>query len=143
MSDHCTTTSMNESNSLLDSTTFSTVVLSSLASMPSVENTVKPAKMLNKVSTKHITTASLKYRYHFTFLDYFSPQTDICFIFHMQIYGHCPKILYTIFFDKISHANSADPNQTAPMRIYNVCYSTKYFVKQMHEKQSLVMKSQE
>ena len=29
-------------------------------------------------------------------------------------YGKCPKILYTKESDKLSYANSADPDQTAP-----------------------------
>ena len=30
-------------------------------------------------------------------------------------YGKCPKILYTKLSDKRAYANSADPDQTAPL----------------------------
>ena len=48
-------------------------------------------------------------------------------------YVICPKILYTKVSDKISYANSVDPDQTAPeeaglIRVYTVCHSAmKYF----------------
>ena len=29
-------------------------------------------------------------------------------------YGKCPQILYTIVVDKMSYANCADPDETAP-----------------------------
>ena len=33
---------------------------------------------------------------------------------HIFVYGKCPKILYSEVVDKMSYANSADPDQTAP-----------------------------
>ena len=32
----------------------------------------------------------------------------------LPIYSKCPKISYTKMADKMAHANSADPDQTAP-----------------------------
>ena len=39
----------------------------------------------------------------------------------------------------MAHANSADPDQTAPglIRVYTVCHSSRFFKKQMHKKQNL------
>ena len=41
---------------------------------------------------------------------------DLQGVFPIQknIYGKCPRILYTKVSDKIAYENSADPNQTAP-----------------------------
>ena len=36
-----------------------------------------------------------------------------CILFHV-LYGKCPKLLDTKVSDKMPHANSADPDQTAP-----------------------------
>ena len=46
-------------------------------------------------------------------------------------YGECPKISNNKVSDKMTYANSADPDQTAPpkeqlIRVYTVCHSTKY-----------------
>ena len=51
----------------------------------------------------------------------------------MYLAGKCPKIPYTKVSDKMAYANSADPDQTAP-----VCISIKYFKKELHKKQNLV-----
>ena len=62
--------------------------------------------------------------------------------------------------DKMTYANNADPDQTAPegavwsgstlfviplsiFRIYTVCHSTKYFQKQLHKKDNLGQNSME
>ena len=64
-------------------------------------------------------------------------------------YGKCPKILYTKVTDKMAHANSADPDQTAPegaillIWVYTVCHSMVHFKKQLHKKQTLSQKSME
>ena len=57
-------------------------------------------------------------------------------------YGKCPKISYTKVSDKISYANSADPDQTAPEgAVWSgstlFAISTEYFKKQLHRKQKL------
>ena len=39
--------------------------------------------------------------------------------------------------DKMEYANSADPDQTSLIKVYTVCYLTKYFKKQLHKKQNL------
>ena len=35
----------------------------------------------------------------------------------------CPKISYTSLSYKMTHANSVDPDQTAPARVHPVCLS--------------------
>ena len=59
-------------------------------------------------------------------------------------YSKCPKILYTKISDKMAHANSAYPDQTAPcsfsscqIRINTVCHSTMYLKRKQHKKQNL------
>ena len=47
------------------------------------------------------------------------------------IYGKCPKILNTKVSDKMTVANSADPDQTASA---SVCHSAKYLKKQLQKK---------
>ena len=42
----------------------------------------------------------------------------------------------------MAYANSADPDQSL-IRIYTVCHSTKYFKKQLHQKQKLCQKCTE
>ena len=37
-----------------------------------------------------------------------------CFSFICNTYSKCPKISYTKNSDKMAHANSEDPDQTAP-----------------------------
>ena len=44
-----------------------------------------------------------------------------------QDYGKSPKISYTKVSDKMSHANSVDPNQTAPEGIHYVPFYYVYF----------------
>ena len=44
----------------------------------------------------------------------------------------------------MTYTDSADPDQTAPgIRVYTVCFSTKYFKKQLHKKQNLGQNSLE
>ena len=43
----------------------------------------------------------------------------------------------------MAYENSADPDQTAPERVYTVCYSTKFIKRQLHKKQNLGTKSTE
>ena len=38
----------------------------------------------------------------------------ILVVIRLLMYCKCPKILYTKVSDKIAHANSVDPDQTAP-----------------------------
>ena len=45
--------------------------------------------------------------------------------------------------NKMIYANSADPDQTALIRVYIVCHSTKYFKKQLHKKRNLGQNSME
>ena len=69
--------------------------------------------------------------------------TEIFGVFLLNLpYGKCPKILNTKVSDKMTYANSVDPDQTAPegsslIRVYTVCHSTKYSMKQLHKKQNL------
>ena len=48
---------------------------------------------------------------------------------------------------KCLYTNIADPDQTAPWSsliwVYTVCYSTKYFKKELHKKQNFGQKSME
>ena len=74
-----------------------------------------------------------------------------CFIFQpesIHSVSISPKILYTKVSDKMAHANSVDPDQTAPewsslIRVYTVCHSTKYFRKQHNKKQNIGQKIME
>ena len=52
-------------------------------------------------------------------------------------YGKCPKISNTKVSDKMTYANSVEPDQTA-----DVCHSTK-FKKLLHKKQNLGQNSME
>ena len=53
-------------------------------------------------------------------------------------YTKCPKISNSKVSNKMTYANSANPDQTAPegsslIRVYTVCHSTKYFKKQLQK----------
>ena len=61
-------------------------------------------------------------------------------------YCKCPKNSNTKVSDKMTYANSADPDQTAPEGAVwsgSVCHSTKYFKKQVHKKHNLGQSSRE
>ena len=55
-------------------------------------------------------------------------------------YGNCPKILYTNFSDKMAYrlcgprSDCSRRRRSSLIRVYIVCFSTKYFVKQMQYK---------
>ena len=53
-------------------------------------------------------------------------------------YGKYPKNSNTKASDKMTYANSVDPDQ-----VYTVCHSTKYLKKLLHKKQNLSQKSVE
>ena len=50
------------------------------------------------------------------FMEYFTLKVPVTITFRNTcIYGKCPKILYPQISDKMTYANSADPDQTAPL----------------------------
>ena len=70
------------------------------------------------------------------------PYCTYALVFGHHTYGKCPKNSNTKVSDKMTYANSADPDQTAP-DVYIVCHSTKYFKKPVHKKHNLGQNSRE
>ena len=63
-------------------------------------------------------------------------------------YGKCPKISDTKVYDKMIHANNADPDPTALEEARTVCSGSALFAislsikkKQLHKKQHLTLKT--
>ena len=67
--------------------------------------------------------------------------------FLVFIYGKCHKLLNTIVSDKMTYAKCRPRSdcswRSSLIRVYTVCYSTKYFKKQLHKKHNLGQNSME